>query len=170
MAFKVKPYQLSGPDWMSADRFDVMGKMPEGATKEQVPEMLQALLADRFKLTIHRENRERAVYALVVGKGGPKLKEAVPEPDAPPEGDDAKKGVATGRVRQDSTGAVVQDGGRAGKTRMTPGPDGSMRLEASSMPMAALADALSRFMDRPVLDLTELKGSYQVTLDFPWRT
>jgi choice-of-anchor A domain-containing protein len=80
MAIRVKPYQLSGPDWMSAGRFDVMGKMPEGATKEQVPEMLQALLTDRFKLTIHRETTTRSIsstqisripytdkYALIVG-------------------------------------------------------------------------------------------------------
>jgi hypothetical protein len=51
-AYKLKSYQLSGPDWLSVQRFDILAKMPEGATKEQVPEMLQALLADRFKLAI----------------------------------------------------------------------------------------------------------------------
>jgi uncharacterized protein (TIGR03435 family) len=81
VAFKVKYYQVSGPDWLSADimsapRFDVMGKMPDGATADQVPEMLQALLADRFTMAFHRESKEHAVYALVVGKGGPKLKES----------------------------------------------------------------------------------------------
>src|ERR1700681_2549902 len=49
VAFAVKPYQVSGPDWMKENRFDILAKMPEGATKEQVPQMLQALLADRFK-------------------------------------------------------------------------------------------------------------------------
>jgi len=48
--------------------------------------MLQALLAERFKLTVHRESKEHAVYALVVGKNGPKLKESLPDADAPASG------------------------------------------------------------------------------------
>src|SRR5580692_10751750 len=50
MAYKVKYYQVQGPDWLGAtgQRFDILAKMPEGATKDQVPEMLQALLAERF--------------------------------------------------------------------------------------------------------------------------
>src|SRR5438105_1093800 len=50
-AYRVKDYQISGPDWLSSLRFDISAKLPEGATRDQVPEMLQALLADRFKLT-----------------------------------------------------------------------------------------------------------------------
>src|SRR3954451_5144120 len=82
IAYKIKPYQLSGPDWMTAQRFDIQAKMPEGATKDQIPQMIQALLADRFKLTIHRDSKEHAIYALVIGKGGGKMKES--EPDPPP--------------------------------------------------------------------------------------
>src|SRR5205807_1143941 len=84
MAFRVKRYQLSGPNWlmtggMSAERFDIKAKLPEGTTSEQAPEMLQALLAERFKLTFHRDKVDHNVYALVVGKYGPKMKEAVRE-------------------------------------------------------------------------------------------
>ena len=145
VAFRVKFYQVSGPDWLSADdmsapRFDVLGKMPEGAASEQVPEMLQALLAERFKLTFHRESREHSVYALVVAKGGPKLKQLVPEADSLP-------------------------GGQAGTIRISPGPDGSMRTEASKQSMVQLAELLSRSVDRPILDMTELKGYYHVTLE-----
>src|SRR5881394_244516 len=43
MAYDVKPFQLTGPDWLSAQRFDILAKLPEGATKEQVPAMLRAL-------------------------------------------------------------------------------------------------------------------------------
>ena len=43
LAYKVKQHQLVGPDWMKNQRFDILAKMPEGATKEQVPEMLQGL-------------------------------------------------------------------------------------------------------------------------------
>jgi uncharacterized protein (TIGR03435 family) len=79
MAYRVRTDQLSGPDWMNAERWDILAKLPEGASTSQVPEMLQALLAERFKLTLHRESVERGVYALVVGKNGPKLKEAAPD-------------------------------------------------------------------------------------------
>ena len=73
--YKVELYQISGPDWITTSRFDVQATLPAGATKAQIPEMLQALLADRFGLTLHREPKEQSVYALLIGKGGPKLKE-----------------------------------------------------------------------------------------------
>src|SRR5215813_1735545 len=75
-AFKVKTYQIAGPSWLDEDCFEIVAKMPEGATADQVPAMLQALLAERFKLAAHKEDRPRPVYALVVDKGGPKFKEA----------------------------------------------------------------------------------------------
>lgn len=72
-AYGVKPFQVSGPDWMKAALFDIVAKLPEGASPDQVPEMMQTLLAERFKLTLHRDNKEFPVYALIVGKDGPKL-------------------------------------------------------------------------------------------------
>ena len=72
-AFRVKPFQVAAPDWARESRWDILAKIPEGGSQEQIPEMLQALLADRFKLVIHHEQREQPVYELVVGKGGPKL-------------------------------------------------------------------------------------------------
>lgn len=169
VAYRVKPYQISGPDWMASERFDVLAKLPEGASREQVPEMLQALLAERFKLKVHRESKEHAVYALVVGKNGPKLKESPPDADAPAGGgaptaaDDANP-----QVRVSGRGENTQvsiSGGQIGTAHMSMGPGGTMHLEAAKMTLAALADTLSRFFDRPVVDLTELKGSYQVALD-----
>ena len=74
-AYNVQRYQVSGPDWIDTDRFDIQAKIPEGK-RAQVPEMLQNLLADRFGLKIHRETKELPVYALVVAKGGPKFKAA----------------------------------------------------------------------------------------------
>ena len=74
IAYRVKPNQISGPDWMASERFDVLAKLPEGASRDQVPEMLQALLAERFKLAVHREVKEVGVSSLVVAKGGPKFK------------------------------------------------------------------------------------------------
>ena len=72
-AYKVQHYRVSGPDWMDTDRFDFQAKIPDGM-RAQVPAMLQNLLADRFGLKIHRENKDLPVYALVVAKGGPKFK------------------------------------------------------------------------------------------------
>src|SRR5215467_10908638 len=74
-AYKVKKYQISGPDWMGSQRFDILAKLPDGASKDQVPEMLQDLLIQRFKLAVHHESKEQPVYELGVGKNGPKLKE-----------------------------------------------------------------------------------------------
>ena len=68
-------YQITGPHWMATTRSDILARMPEGAIKEQVPEMLQALLAERFKLAIRHESGEQQAYALVAGEDGPKLKE-----------------------------------------------------------------------------------------------
>ncbi len=164
VAYRVKPYQVSGPDWMTAERFDVLAKMPEGATREQVPEMLQALLAERFKLAVHRESKEHAVYALVVGKGGPKLKESAPGADAPAGGDAPAALDVSVSGRGENTQVSISSG-QIGTAHMSMGPNGIMRLEAPKMNMAALADLLSRFFDRPVVDLTGLKGTYQVALD-----
>ena len=69
-AYQVKAFQVSGPGWISSDRYDVHAKLPSGATTDQVPSMMQALLADRFRLAFHRDSREHAVYALSMGKNG----------------------------------------------------------------------------------------------------
>ena len=163
VAYRVKPYQISGPDWMASERFDVLAKLPEGASSGQVPEMLQALLAERFKLAVHRESKEHAVYALVVGKNGPKLRESLPDADAPVATDDANPQVRVSGRGENMSVSIT--GAEIGTAHMSMGPNGNMRLEAPKMSMPALADALSRFFDRPVVDLTELKGSYQITLD-----
>ena len=76
-AFKVRTDQIEGPSWLDADCFEIMAKMPEGATRDQLPAMLQSLLAERFKLAAHTEDRQTRGYALVVDKGGPKVKETV---------------------------------------------------------------------------------------------
>ena len=88
-AYKIKPFQLTGGDGPMGQRFDILAKMPDGATKEQVPDMLKALLAERFKLVVHREGKEHAIYALLVAKGGHKMKESVPDAPAPPVDADA---------------------------------------------------------------------------------
>src|SRR5260370_3342594 len=56
-AYKVKDYQISGPSWLGSERFEIDAKLPAGATREQVPEMMQTLLAERFELKTHRETK-----------------------------------------------------------------------------------------------------------------
>jgi uncharacterized protein (TIGR03435 family) len=173
-AYDVKPYQVSGPAWLqtagagiAGQRFDIIANLPEGATKEQVPQMLQNLLAERFKLVIHRESKDQAVYAMVIGKGGLKMK-GFEAPAAATDGsgpNPAVTGSSSVSINQTKSGAVVSDG--TGKQqKMTPSPDGkSMRLEITGATLAELAEGLSPMTDHPVVDMTGLPGKYDMTLD-----
>ena len=79
-AYNVKRYQISGPDWLETQHYDIVARLPEGVSQDQVPEMLQTLLADRFHMKVHTEVRQDRVYALIVGKNGPHLKESAGRP------------------------------------------------------------------------------------------
>ncbi|MGA8577114.1 MAG: TIGR03435 family protein, partial [Bryobacteraceae bacterium] len=70
IAFNLKQYQIVGPDWLATERFDIVAKLPEGAPRDQVRPMLQALLLDRFQLKTHHESKDFSVYAVVVAKSG----------------------------------------------------------------------------------------------------
>jgi uncharacterized protein (TIGR03435 family) len=72
-AYDLRPFQLLGPDWMKYERYDVVAKMPAGATQDQVPALLQTLLERRFQLKFHHESKVAPVYALVVSSGGLKI-------------------------------------------------------------------------------------------------
>ena len=71
-AYDVKNFQIVGPGWLDTERFDITATMPPATTKEQFRVMLQNLLAERFKMTVHRETKELPMYSLVVAKGGRK--------------------------------------------------------------------------------------------------
>ena len=74
-AWGLTRYQLSGgPEWLDSDRYSLEAKA-EGASEDRLRQMLRTLLAERFKLVVHRESREMLVYALVPGKNGIKLRE-----------------------------------------------------------------------------------------------
>ncbi len=80
--YSLQPDQLSGPSWLPDEFFDILATVPAGAPKEQIPLMFESLLSERFKLKFHRETHAEKVLALVVGKGGPKLKEPLPDDPA----------------------------------------------------------------------------------------
>jgi len=73
-AYHVQHVQISGPGWMDTERFDIFAKIPDGVPTNQIPQMLQGLLADRFKIKLHSEKRELSAYVLAVAKVGPKIR------------------------------------------------------------------------------------------------
>ena len=194
LAYKVKPYQVAGnPEWMNigmtADRFDILAKMPDGANKDQVPEMLQTLLAERFKLQVHHDTRETPVYALVIGKGGLKMKEVPDDPppattpaseaasasgDPPPGANDKPAPPAKGEMSfgsGDNKVTMKQTGNGAVVNSKETGPmtvavdNGVIHMAFQKAPIDTLISMLSQYLDRPVVDLTGLKGKYQASLD-----
>jgi len=182
-AYKVKAYQVTGLDWLGTERFDIVAKMPDGAMADDAPKMMQALLEERFKLAAHKDTEEHPVLGLVVGKGGPKLKEAdaapTPlDPDAPLKAGEMKFETPDGpaRMTRNPDGSSTVNMGAKGT--MTQRMDGqTLHLEASSLTMAGFADMLTGMMKmmqiggggsaggQQVVDMTELKGNYQVAVE-----
>jgi uncharacterized protein (TIGR03435 family) len=150
-AFGIQNYQLSGgPDWINSERYvvdtrmdaataDALGKLSKHDRNIARQQMLQALLADRLKLTIHRETKELPVYFLIVGKNGPKLQEAKP-------------------------GATYPNGLGPGVSTLSNWASQTMTVQA--MPISSVALLLAGSLGRPVLDKTELTGKYDFTLKF----
>jgi uncharacterized protein (TIGR03435 family) len=158
-AYRVKLYQISGPDWLGSERFDISAKIPAGAKEEQVPEMLQAMLVERFQMKFHREKKDFPVYALVIAKGGVKLKETPKDPEASDSADPAKAALN------------ITGGGGRGGVHINLGNGSSFSLAdnkfiGTKLTMASFVDTLARFEDRPVVDMTDLKGTYDIELDF----
>jgi uncharacterized protein (TIGR03435 family) len=156
MAYQLKNYQVVGPDWVSQDRYSISAKLPAGASRNQIPEMLQTLLTERFQIKMHREPKEFSVYALIVGKGGAKMKEAPIETDGDQPGQPQPAinvNVSGGR------GGVRIDRGRGSYFAF-----GDNQIEGRKLTMLDFADTLGRFMDRPVIDKTELKGAYDFNI------
>jgi uncharacterized protein (TIGR03435 family) len=136
-----------GPDWARSDRYDIeataeKGTIPEGSpTKvraEKMRLMLQTLLAERFKLTIRSETKEQPVYALVVGKDGPKLQAAkIQEKDC---SDDSN----------DNTACHQLSGGQG------------QGLHGSAVDLSDVALFVANWTDRPVLDRTGIEGLFNI--------
>jgi len=174
-AYDVNPLQVTGPDWLGSKRFDVICKRPEGSRKEDVPVMLQSLLADRFRLATHREVTEQRVSALIVGKNGAKLKETAPElPQTP---GDTRQEVMEGRGKggrpdKDVVNLGIRIGEMTVHSTMTDASKANalVHFEATNVAMARLAELLMRWKagdGRLVVDATGLEGRYDISLDMP---
>jgi uncharacterized protein (TIGR03435 family) len=156
LAYKINGTQLEGPDWLSDSNqtlFDVDAKLPEGATADQAPLMLQTLLAERFKLTIRKGSKQADGYALVVGKSGPKLQQQAPAVSA------AAPQPASGEKDEKVPRRLV-----IGRANITLGPDGTAHVETSTV--AGLVDYLTiQFAPSLVVDNTGLQGSFDIEVD-----
>jgi uncharacterized protein (TIGR03435 family) len=157
-AYQVKYHQVVGPDWLNSVRFDIAARMPAPASGDDSPIMLQRLLEERFKLSVHRQSKEQSVLALTVAKRGPKLKEF-----APPEAGAGEK-----------SGSGPDGGGKAGKSVFTFDPaTESWHFESDAILMADFADMLTATSKmgggdgRTIVDMTGLKGQYHVAVDIP---
>ena len=138
-AFQLKRYQIAGPAWLDEDCFEIVARPPEGASLSQIPAMLQSLLAERFHLVAHMDERPAPAYALIVDKGGPKFKEA-----PPPTMNYRRGGPASGLVFFRS--AANAQGFKG------------------SLSMATVAKYLAGHLDRPVFDFTGLSGTFDIDL------
>jgi uncharacterized protein (TIGR03435 family) len=176
-AYRLRVYEVSGPDWLVTDRFDIVARMPDGATKDDVPAMLQALLADRFKLMAHQELQDQPVLGLIATKDGPKLKVSATTPQPLDETIPLKPG----QTRRDTPeGPTLLTSNEDGSTTYDLGVRGSFNLkfngETRSMHMDAPALSMTGFaymmtslgagQGRQVVDMTGLTGLYQSAVDF----
>ncbi len=139
-------------------RFDIQAKPPDGAAPGQQYAMLRALLADRFKLRVHRETRPTPVYALTVvrpGRLGPALR--------PSTVDCAASHNDFTRLREFADARGTDRRRICGVDQYGSGPDEI--LVRSAGPMTELANSLT-ILDRPVVDETGLSGLFEWTLTF----
>lgn len=156
-AYDVKIYQVTGPSWLSSERYDIVAKVPQGATKEQLNTMLQNLLAERFHLALHHETKYLQGYELIKGKAGPKLKPSTEVgPDVQPT--DAPKTDVNGFPQLSAPGLVMIEGMR--------GTVVVSFLTARAQPLSALVEVLSKEFHLPVADKTGLTGKFDFTLEF----
>ena len=159
-AYEVQSFQVSGPSWMDSQHFDIIAKVPDGATRQDAQMMLQNLLADRFHLRLHEETKEASVYELVVAKGGIKIKEAAQTAAAPAEA----PAVPTPRPPlRDKNGLLRTPHGQLGIQATS---NGRMRMQGDAVTMARLTEVLGMTLVRPVVDKTGLTGAYDVAFDF----
>jgi uncharacterized protein (TIGR03435 family) len=151
VAYKVKPSQVVGPDHLQ-NRYDINGTVSEGTKQDQLPELMEGLLNDRFQIKAHRENRETQVYVLTTGKGPLKITEV----DDIPE--DLRAPV-TGGGTGSTEGVSLSLGNGASFTFA------NNKWEGKRLTFEEIAAQLEQFLDHPIVDQTGRKGRYDLTLE-----
>jgi len=141
-AYGVESYQISGgPAWLDTDRFDVEAKSESNPDRAQMLRMFQSLLEDRFQLKVRREQREGAIYALTVARGGPKLAAAELKTGE-------RTGVFNGRTGAPTAAAI------------------SYWKQGRHATIAMLANSLEGTLGRPVRDRTEIAGEFDFRFEY----
>jgi uncharacterized protein (TIGR03435 family) len=168
-AFGLKEYQLQTPGWMDDARYDISAKAAGTPAKGEIDVMVQNLLVERFRIELHREQKEMPVFKLGIGKNGPRLKEttiaratAQPEADAaaPPSAASLRKIMAS-RARDANGFPVLDKPGAASR-----GEDGRTKMTAIAFSIAQLTAMLSTLLQRDVVDETGLTGKYDFHLEY----
>ncbi len=145
-------------------RYDFEAKLPDNTTRLQFQRMLQNLLAQRFKLALHHEQKEMPVFELTIDKKGLKMKESPGDAARPPEDAWEITPFTTG-----DDGYPVFPPGRSGLQGMS----GHYRWTAFGLPVSEIVQTLSFHLGRPVIDRTGLKGKYDINMtwyvDVAWQ-
>jgi uncharacterized protein (TIGR03435 family) len=177
-AHNVRPAQINGPAWIDEDRYEISAKIPSGVGPDQIPAMLQHMLAERFKIVTHRESKEQPVYALLVAKTGLKLKRSVEEIDtgSAKAGSKLKKSGEVIDVHSAASAENGSEGYSSGSVWLGPGAPptpapgrgvaaatGAIRVHHATV--AFLAKELASNLDRPVVDMTGIPGEYDFDLN-----
>jgi uncharacterized protein (TIGR03435 family) len=167
---------IGGPAWIDSDRYDIQAKADCSGgilSREQMQQMMQSMLEDRFQLKAHMETRELPIYNLVVGKDGPKLKASADQtplavtlgglpqpcgpstplpqlPPPPPPG--ARGALDPSTMPRGAMGMMMNQTG--------------MTMTAAAAPVGNVIGILQQFLGRPVVDKTGLKGLFDFRLQF----
>ena len=161
-AYHVEGYQISGPDWMLATWFDIDARVPAGATRQEFQLMLQRMLAERFGLKVHREEKEVAGYDLVVAKNGPRLTPSAKTDEAAGDHPLPNSVPVFGPRTYDKDGFPIIEPGSGVSKRG--GPGGRTTARYTRETMGKLVSDLSFEAGRPVKDSTGLEGEYDFLL------
>ncbi len=153
-AYDIGPEQISGPDWLDSERYDIMATVAPGTTAEQFRLMLQNLLAERFELRQHRETKTLAVYLLTVAKNGPKLE----GPETVPEYRDDEEGKAASQKKMTETLAAMREARERGEFVS------GRSFHVPNATMAKFLQTLAPQLDRPVIDKTQIEGVHSFSL------
>jgi bla regulator protein blaR1 len=149
MAYEIKSDLVSGPGWLQDENFSVAAKVPAGGSQKDVPAMLRRLLADRFKLAAHLDQKIQPVFFLKVAKQGPRLSAAAPDDEPGRKGCQGRPGHTVCRSASMADLANVL----------------TMRAQMNALMGLALEDA-NRDIDLPVVDQTDLAGAFDFDLEW----
>jgi uncharacterized protein (TIGR03435 family) len=134
-AYGISPSEVVGPSWLSEKFYDIVAKVPPGASPTEIPAMLQSLLAERFRVHVHWADQQKAGHALAVARSGPRLAPATPDHILKPQ------------------------------ESYSVSHDGLIRFEYKAVTLEAFAKRLTSLLGQPVADQTGIKGMFDITIE-----